>query len=118
MRSVAEDDDAQRDGEGEDVHAEGHLGPAPGGRLQEAVAEDHDVYCHVGHGAPEAQRRHVMQILEEGARDEQHTNDHHPRAGVDGAVRKRPHLLKNRMKLSLEIEKNELPTMRSPQRTT
>ena len=29
LRRVAEDDDAQRDGERQDVDAEGHLGPAP-----------------------------------------------------------------------------------------
>ena len=39
----------------------------------EAIAPDHVDHGedgHVGHGAPEAQRRHVMQVFEEGARQQ------------------------------------------------
>ena len=89
LRRVAEDDDAQRNGECEDVDAQRHLRPAPCGRLKKAVAHDHDVDDHVGHGAPEAERRDVMQVLEEGAGQEEDAADHHPGAGVDGAVGER-----------------------------
>lgn len=68
LRRVAEHDDAERDGESEDVDAQRHLGPAPAARLQETIAEDHHVDDDVSHRAPEAQRGYVVEILQKGAR--------------------------------------------------
>ena len=59
---------------------------APGARLQYAITQNEEVDDAVGHGAPEAQRRHVMKVLEEGARQQQHAANHHPRTGVDGPL--------------------------------
>ena len=89
LRRVAEYDDAQRYWECEDVDTQRHLRPAPIGRLEKAISHDHDIDDDVGHSAPKAEGRDVMQILEEGAGQEQDAADHHPGSGVDGSVGKR-----------------------------
>lgn len=89
MRRVAEHDHAQRYGEVLYVNGPLDLAPAPVGQLQHAVAQYDDVDQYVRHGAPEAEQRHVVQVLEEPERQQQHARDHHPAARVDQPVRER-----------------------------
>ena len=67
LRSVTEYDNTQRDGEGKDVDAQRDLRPSPSGRLQKTIAHDQKVDDDVGHCAPKAERRDVVEVLEEGA---------------------------------------------------
>lgn len=85
LRGIAEDDDAQ--GYRKVLHVHGPLdpGPAPVADVQEAVADDDDVDEEMGHRAPEAQDRDVVQGLEEAEGQEEDPDEHHPASGVDGA---------------------------------
>ena len=61
LRGVAEDDDAQRDGEGPYVDLDLHVGPVPLAGAREAVYKNDEVDEHVGHRTPEGQVGHVAQ---------------------------------------------------------
>lgn len=86
LRCIAEDDNAQCDGEGAPVEAERYLGPLPVGNLYEAIAKDNDVQHDVSDATPETQCGHGSQIGQECTRQQQHGAQHHPRSLIDDAL--------------------------------
>ena len=65
LRSVAEDNDSQSNGKGEDVNTQRHLGPAPRADVEDTVAQNDCIDDRVNHTVPKTQARDCVQILEE-----------------------------------------------------
>ena len=95
MRRVAEDNDAQEDGEVLEVETPLDFAPTPLRQFEQAVAEDNGVDDQVRHGAPETQQRNHVQTLQEGQRYQKDAADHHPGAGIDWTLGERAHLANN-----------------------
>lgn len=78
LRGVAEDDDADGDGELLDVDVELDLVPRPVSRPRQTVGDDQDVDDKVRDGAEQAELGHGFEVLEEGARQKSGGGDDGP----------------------------------------
>jgi len=88
--SVGEDDDSKRDGKGLEVKGEGDFGETPVTDAAETVGNDDEIDEEMGHGAPETESRHGVEVSEECTRKKNHSAEHHPRALVYRRAWKRP----------------------------
>lgn len=75
---IAENNDPQSYWKLENIDPKHNFRPSPVRCASDAVREDYKVNDEMRNHTPKREHRDVMKVTQEGARDQNHSGDHHP----------------------------------------